>query len=74
MPSESFHVSFPIASLLEKSNSELEGILKVTVNDNPVSGEGIRSILEKDIAAGRTMLSTCDNRAPDGSCAGHKDK
>lgn len=63
------HVHMTVAFLLEQSNKRLSEFVS-----HPDGMEGARKELRAMLNEGETCLvidSSCDNRKPDGSCAGH---
>ena len=66
--STTYHIHIPVDSLLGMSDKEL----METVN-HPDGSEGARSELHEMQKEGISCLvvGDCDNKKPDGSCAGH---
>ncbi|MDW0357743.1 hypothetical protein Q8G38_00270 [Halomonas venusta] len=66
-----FHIHIPVRTLLHYSDKRLGDIVT-----HPEGVEGARKELREMQEQGIIFLvcdSKCDNRKPDGSCAGHPD-
>lgn len=64
-----FHVCLHIDNALRMSNRKLAGLLSSDGRD--LSAQEVRMELQADRAKGHSYFCGCDNREPDGSCAGH---
>lgn len=64
-----FHIHIPVSVLLSYSDKRLGDIVT-----HPEGVDGARKELRQMLEKGEQVLvcdSNCDNRNPDGSCAGH---
>lgn len=64
-----FHIHIPVSVLLSYGDKRLGDIVT-----HPEGVDGVRKELRQMLAEGNQVLvcdSSCDNRNPDGSCAGH---
>ncbi|MAM85756.1 MAG: hypothetical protein CME36_00400 [unclassified Hahellaceae] len=65
----SFHVCMHIDNALRLSDRKLSGML--SRDGLTLSAREVRLELQADRAKGHAYFCGCDNRKPDGSCAGH---
>ena len=65
-----FHVGLHIDNALRLSDRKLSGLLSKDGRD--LSAREVRLELQADRAKGHSHFCGCDNRKPDGSCAGHE--
>lgn len=68
-----FHVCIAITPLLRKGDRAIQGILSDD-SGRPMSASEVREFLRKERAAGYEYFCGCDNRKPNGMCAGHEKK
>ncbi|BCB62182.1 hypothetical protein HaloA020_28830 [Halomonas sp. A020] len=64
-----FHIHIPVSVLLSYGDKRLGDIVT-----HPEGVDGARKELRQMLEKGKQVLvcdSSCDNRNPDGSCAGH---
>ncbi|MGR5159714.1 hypothetical protein [Vibrio owensii] len=69
MNTRTIHIHMEVKSLLEKSDKELKELVT-----HPEGIAAARNELNEMLENGELYLvidSNCDNRKPDGSCAGH---
>ncbi|OCH60894.1 hypothetical protein A6D98_09855 [Aliivibrio fischeri] len=69
MKSTTFHIHVPIQALLNMNDDELSGFAS-----HPDGFAALRSELRDMLSDGEYCLvldNECDNKNPDGSCAGH---
>lgn len=66
----SFHVSVDIRGALKRKN--LAGLL-ISDSGTRLSDDEVREELIADLRAGHDVFCGCDNRAPNGACAGHEE-
>lgn len=65
------HIHFNTAALLNMSDKKLRDMFQDAKTGDHVPPDELREILRADLRKGHTYFCTCDNRNPDGSCAGH---
>lgn len=68
------HVHFNTSALLKMRDRKLESLFCEPQTGKPLPAAEIRDILRADISKGHMYFCTCDNRKPNGSCAGHTEK
>lgn len=64
------HFCLHIDNALRMSNRKLAGLL--SSDGRYLSAQEVRMELQADRAKGHLYFCGCDNRKPDGSCAGHE--
>lgn len=67
---KTYHVGIAIDPVLRMSDRKIDGIL-CDDSGRSMSAKEIRVFLQSERAKGYSVFSGCENRKPDGACAGH---
>lgn len=70
--STTYHVGIAIDPALRMSDRKLDGILSDD-SGRSMSPKEIRLFLQGERAKGYSVFCGCDNRKPNGCCAGHRE-
>lgn len=66
-----YHICIDIKDALRWSDRKIAGLLCDSETKRELSPAEIRDFLRKQLEAGKSKFSGCDNIKEDGSCAGH---